>query len=269
MSNSLVAQQLNSITAEQLKSSAYKPWAKESQRKTVSDLITVSNGHIIINPNSNQELGAGTINIFEHGAKQAIYGAFDLCLGTYSVVDVGYYELGGNAEVAYERNASMFMNVEGRGWTAFHRMDHRFLPIDLPDTSDVTEIMRLKYAWLDLIVKGAYIDIDIATYAPQLYNYFASLLVMEPAQCKATISAHITNKKEKRLAWAASQAEVTPTPDTFRVGTEDLGIEQVRNTKGLLAKKGTYAFSVGTQNDAAINQLAWLLSNGYTLSRLS
>jgi hypothetical protein len=267
MSNSLVTQQLNSSTVEQLKSSAYKPWAMESERKTVNDLIIVSNGHIIINPNSCQKLGTGMINIFEHGAKQAIYGAFDLCLGTYAIAGVGYYELVGNQDVAYERGASMFMNVEGHGWTAFHRMDQRFLPIDLPDTGDVTEAMRLKYAWLDLIVKGAYIDIDVATYAPQMYNYFASLLTMEPEQCKATIFAHVANKKEKRLAWAASQAEATPTPDTFRVGADDLGIEQVRNTKSLLAKKGAYAFSVGTASDAAISQLAWLLNNGYTLSR--
>lgn len=253
----------------QLSESAYKPWAMGSARKAAIDLIKIEDGHIIINPKSNQELGTGEINIFEHGAKQAVYGVFDLILGTFVSVGVGYYELENNPDVAYDRSAALFMDTKERGWTAFHLMDHKFLPIDLPETGDATEAMRLKYQWLDLIVKGAYIDINVATYAPQMYNYFASLLTMEPEQCKATIAAHITNKREKRLAWAASQAEVTPIPTSFKVGSEELSLEEVRSCKGLLVKKDSYGFTVGTANEAAISQLAWLLNNGYTLSRPS
>lgn len=264
----IVSQQLNISTVAQLQNAAYKPWETDFVRKSVADLIQVTNGHIIINPNSVKELGTGIINIFESGAKQAVYGVFDLILGTYATAEVGVYELVGSiANVAYRSKAQLFMNTEGKGWTAYRVMDGKYLPMDLPQDNAAAETMRLKYEWLDLVLKGAYIDIDVSTYAPQMYDYFGSLLAMTPSQAQSTIKAHMANKEERRLTWAASQAEAVAIPNTFTVDGQALSLADVKTFKKLFIKKGERVFTAGTASAAEQAQLAYLLSNGYTLSR--
>jgi hypothetical protein len=263
----LVTQQLNSTVVAQLQAAAYAPWAKDTVRDAVSNFIQVADGHVIINPNSNQKLGTGTLCVFEHGAKQAIYAAFDLILGTYQNVAVGAYELWSDPDKAYDTTASLYMNVEGHGWTAFRRMDGKLVPIDLPETGDATEAMRLKYQWLDLVIKGAYIDINIEEYAPQLYSYFGSLMAMTPQEAITTIDAHVANRRERRIVWAASQSEPIETASEFVIDEKTYDVDTVKEMKKLFVTKGERFFSAGTSSPAELAHLTYLLQNGYTLSR--
>ena len=264
--NALVTQQLNSTLVKQLLAAGYAPWVQDTTRTTVMDLIRIVDGHIIINPNSNQKLGTGVLCVFEHGVKQGIYGAFDLILGTYLNVAVGGYELYSDPDKAYNTHASLFMNIKDKGWTAFHQMDGKLYPMDLPETGQAMEIMRLKYQWLDLIIRGAYIDINVEEYAPQLYNYFASLLTMTAPEAITTIDAHVENKRERRIAWAASQSEDIEPAAEFLVDGKTFDTDTVKEFKKIFVTKGERIFTTGTSSPEELVHLTYLLQNGYTLS---
>jgi len=263
----LVTQQLNSTLIAQLVDASYSPWVQASIRNNVTDLIRVEDGHIIINPNSNVELGTGTLCIFEHGAKQAVYAVLDLILDVYTKVAVGAYELYTNPDKAYSNKAALFMNVKDVGWTAFHKVDKDFLPMDLPETGQATELMRLKYQWMDLVIKGAYIDLNVEIYAPQLYNYFASLLTMVPQDAADTIDAHMENARERRIAWAASQAENPEPASEYVIDGKTFDTDTVKGLKKVYVRKGERIFSSGTSSTAELAHLTYLLQNGYTLSQ--
>jgi hypothetical protein len=262
----LFGQQLNSSTVEKLQSAAYQPWTQGTQRTLITDLITLEDGHIIINKNSNKKLGTGTICVFEHGAKQGIYGAFDLMLEKYISAVPGEYELESNPDKAYDTKACLYKKVEGV-WMAFRRIDGNYVAMDLPEDTQAAEAMRLRLSWLDLVIKGAYIDINVNEYAPQLCNYFGSLLGMTPMEAAQTIDCHIANKRERRITWTAAQTEAVTPVDVFKVDTEDVGTDALKALKKIFVKKGERVFTAGTSSAAELSNLTYLLQHGYTLSR--
>jgi len=265
--DALITLQLNSALVPQLQEAVYEPWAQGTSRIAVTDLIKIENGHVIINPNSNKELGTGEICIFNNGAKQAIYGAFSLILNEYVVASVGEYALKSNHQVAYEAHATMWLESETKGWLAFHRMDGKYVAFELPETGDAIETMRLRLTWLNMIIKGAYIDINVEQYAPQLYNYFSSLLAMNTDDAIVTIAKHKINKDTKRIEWKRAEAAAPIILDSYKVDGLDFTRDQMFGMKKIFAKLGEIEFSAGTINQTELNHVAHLLSRGYTLSR--
>jgi hypothetical protein len=53
------------------------------------------------------------------------------------------------------------------------------------------------------------------------------------------------------------------------VDEDNLTKEQVKSIVKLFVTKGERIFAVGTTTEAQLNQLAYLMANGYTLSRPS
>ena len=265
--NALITSQLNSALVPQLQEAVYEPWAQGTSRTMVTDLIKIEDGHVIINPNSNKELGTGEICIFNNGAKQAIYGAFSLILNEFVLASVGEYALKSNHQASYEAHATMWLEHETKGWLAFHRMDGKYVAFELPETGDAIETMRLRLTWLNMILKGAYIDINVEQYAPQLYGYFASLLTMNAEDASVVIMKHKVSKDAKRIEWKRAEAAAPILLDSYKVDGLDFTKDQMFDMKKIFAKLGDVIFSAGTVNQTELNHVAHLLSRGYTLSR--
>jgi hypothetical protein len=264
MGSVLINQQLNPRIAQQLADATNPVWCT-SPRVKVSDLVSVQGGNFVMNPHGVKAMG-GSTNVYGAGVRQAIYAIFDLILGEFESFRPGRYERVVDTQKAFDTHAALYEFTQGKGWECSKHMGDGFVPMDLPQDGDAIEIMRLKFEWLDLIIRGAYVEIAVEGYATEFYNYLGSLMTMNEEQVRSTILKHKRDAEARRKAWKTSQISTVAIPETIIIDGRNVALNSIGSIKKIFASDGDTKFSAGTEGDKAIKHLAFLAANGYTLT---
>lgn len=263
----LIDMVLSERTRIQLDNSAEALWCQNSRTK-VTDMIDVTAGnHIIrINPGSNRELDAEN-NGWD--GKALIYAAFGLALDEYTIFHPGFHELTVNKNKPRTLKAFRFKADDGGKWHCFRWQNRGAVEIKFKDTEDPYLIwLRDNYMnvhdSIDLVIQGAYAEIDLSK-MPELYDYFLSLMSMEPEEARATIEAHISKKIESNNQWQKSK-EIEPL-DEYVINGKTINADVVKHMQNVVATNDAKGYSYNVQGKN-LSYLAQLVSAGYTLSTI-